>query len=112
MNPTADENNIVSGFIEGKEYKVASEISGRVNTVAVDQGARVTAGQTLIELDHALLDAQREKTGRVRTCQLEPGALQTAEQWIGDRRTSWEQRLDRLGDYLAEPSPKPKRSKK
>src|SRR3954454_15440928 len=49
-----------------------------------------------------------EKLGRVRTCQIEPGALQTAEQWIGDRRTSWEQRLDRLGDYLAKPSPKPK----
>jgi hypothetical protein len=42
------------------------------------------------------------KTGRVRTCQIAPGALSTAEQWINVRRTAWEQRLDRLGDYLAE----------
>ena len=43
-----------------------------------------------------------EKVGRVRTCRIEPAALQTAEQWIGERRTSWERRFDRLGEYLAE----------
>lgn len=43
-----------------------------------------------------------EKLGRVRTCRLEPAALRTAERWIAERRASWEQRLDRLGDYLAE----------
>ncbi|HEY6391520.1 MAG TPA: metalloregulator ArsR/SmtB family transcription factor [Bryobacteraceae bacterium] len=44
-----------------------------------------------------------EKTGRVRTCRMEPAGLSAAEQWIGDRRLFWEQRLDRLGDLLAEP---------
>jgi DNA-binding transcriptional ArsR family regulator len=43
-----------------------------------------------------------EKAGRVRTCRIEPAALQMAEQWINERRTTWERRLDRLGDYLAE----------
>jgi DNA-binding transcriptional ArsR family regulator len=43
-----------------------------------------------------------EKVGRVRTCTIEPAVLRTAEQWITERRTSWEHRLDRLGDYLAE----------
>src|SRR5512142_951818 len=43
-----------------------------------------------------------EKTGRVRTCRIEPGGLSVAENWIHDRRTIWEQRLDRLGDVLAE----------
>ena len=42
------------------------------------------------------------KTGRVRTCQVEPKALRAAEQWIADRRMVWERRLDRLGEYLAE----------
>lgn len=41
------------------------------------------------------------KVGRVRTCQIEAGALSLAEQWINDRRTTWERRLDRLGEYLA-----------
>jgi DNA-binding transcriptional ArsR family regulator len=43
-----------------------------------------------------------EKVGRVRTCRIEPSALRTAERWISQRRSSWEERLDRLGDYLAE----------
>ena len=42
-----------------------------------------------------------EKVGRVRTCRIEPQALSPAEQWINQRRTTWERRLDRLGDYLA-----------
>jgi DNA-binding transcriptional ArsR family regulator len=42
------------------------------------------------------------KVGRVRTCRIEPAALGTAERWIAERRTAWERRLDRLGEYLAE----------
>jgi DNA-binding transcriptional ArsR family regulator len=42
-----------------------------------------------------------EKLGRVRTCSIEPAALRTAEAWVTERRTAWEQRLDRLGDFLA-----------
>lgn len=41
-----------------------------------------------------------EKIGRVRTCSIEPQALSFAEQWINARRTEWERRLDRLGQYL------------
>ncbi|MEV6449411.1 metalloregulator ArsR/SmtB family transcription factor [Amycolatopsis sp. NPDC051716] len=44
-----------------------------------------------------------EKVGRVRTCRIEPGALRAGEQWLGRQRTTWESRLDRLGDFLAEP---------
>jgi DNA-binding transcriptional ArsR family regulator len=43
-----------------------------------------------------------EKVGRVRTCRVEARALRAAEHWINERRTLWERRLDRLGDYLAE----------
>ncbi|MFF2184538.1 ArsR/SmtB family transcription factor [Streptomyces sp. NPDC058155] len=43
-----------------------------------------------------------EKTGRVRTCHIEPAGLRTAEDWIGRQRTDWEHRLDRLGDHLSE----------
>jgi DNA-binding transcriptional ArsR family regulator len=48
-----------------------------------------------------------QKVGRVRTCRIEPMALRRAEQWIAARRTTWERRLDRLGDYLAEHSAEP-----
>jgi DNA-binding transcriptional ArsR family regulator len=53
------------------------------------------------------------KIGRVRTCQIEPSALRTAEQWIAERRTLWERRFDRLGAYLAEqPHPPEEEGKK
>jgi DNA-binding transcriptional ArsR family regulator len=50
-----------------------------------------------------------EKVGRVRTCQIEATALRPAEDWIADRRTTWEHRLDRLGEYLAEHPDEPTR---
>lgn len=44
-----------------------------------------------------------EKRGRVRTCQIETAGLRAAEELIGQWRTAWERRLDRLGDFLAAP---------
>jgi DNA-binding transcriptional ArsR family regulator len=46
---------------------------------------------------------QTEKIGRVRTCRLEPRGFAVAEQWIRERRTIWEHRLNRLEEVLAEP---------
>ncbi|WP_103501193.1 helix-turn-helix transcriptional regulator [Streptomyces sp. SM14] len=42
------------------------------------------------------------KTGRVRTCHLEPAALRAAESWLHGRRTDWERRLETLDRILAE----------
>lgn len=42
------------------------------------------------------------KVGRVRTCSIEVEALQPVDRWIGERRSTWERRLDRLGAYLAD----------
>ena len=43
-----------------------------------------------------------QKEGRVRTCRIDPAALRTAEDWIAERRTTWESRLNRLGSLLDE----------
>ncbi|MFN2527358.1 MAG: ArsR/SmtB family transcription factor [Candidatus Baltobacteraceae bacterium] len=48
-----------------------------------------------------------EKVGRVRTCHIEPLAMRSAEQWINERRVTWERRLDRLGAYLAQQNDEP-----
>ncbi len=45
------------------------------------------------------------KTGRVRTCRVEPRALSAAERWINDRRRTVERDLDRLGAWLDETRP-------
>lgn len=43
-----------------------------------------------------------EKVGRVRTCKVVPQALSAAENWLHDRRSLWEKRLDKLGALLKE----------
>lgn len=46
-----------------------------------------------------------EKVGRVRTCHIQPRALQAAERWINERRQMWERSFDRLGAFLDETDP-------
>ena len=57
--------------------------------------------QHLRVLEHSGL-VRSKKTGRVRTCEMEPQPLTTAEQWIAEQRALWDARLDRLDDYLRE----------
>jgi DNA-binding transcriptional ArsR family regulator len=55
---------------------------------------------------------ESEKVGRVRTCRLVVKRLDTVQDWIEARKASWEGRLDRLGDYLAEQTNDPERRQK
>ena len=41
-----------------------------------------------------------QKSGRVRTCRINPATFAEAERWLAERRLEWERRLDRLGEYL------------
>ncbi len=45
---------------------------------------------------------ESRKAGRVRTCSMNEDALRSTEQWLSDRRTVWQRRLDRLGAVLDE----------
>jgi DNA-binding transcriptional ArsR family regulator len=40
------------------------------------------------------------KSGRVRTCRIEPRSLEVIEGWLNQRRRFWEKNLDRLGEFL------------
>jgi DNA-binding transcriptional ArsR family regulator len=51
-----------------------------------------------------------QKTGRVRTCRIEPKALSAAEAWISDQRAAWEVRLDRFEHHLSTIKPKEEQS--
>jgi len=70
-----------------------SELAGplTMSLAAVVQHVQVLEASGLI---------RSEKSGRVRTCRLQPVILQAVERWVVDRRAEWEARLDRLGDYL------------
>lgn len=41
------------------------------------------------------------KKGRVRTYELTPQPLRTAETWLARQRTMWQKRLDQLDSFLA-----------
>lgn len=57
--------------------------------------------QHLQVLEHSGV-VRTEKIGRVRTCRIEPTGLNVAAEWLAERRSLWERRLDRLGDILTE----------
>ncbi len=44
----------------------------------------------------------RSREAQWRPCRLEPAALKPVDDWVGRYRLLWEERLDRLGDYLRE----------
>jgi DNA-binding transcriptional ArsR family regulator len=74
---------------------------------SVSELARPLAMSLAAVLQHVqVLEAsglvRTHKVGRTRTCSIDPVALRSAESWIAERRTLWERRLDRLGEYLAD----------
>lgn len=56
-------------------------------------------GQHLRVLETSGLVVTR-KTGRVRTVELAPAVLKTAEDWFASHRKQWERRFDQLGALL------------
>jgi DNA-binding transcriptional ArsR family regulator len=73
-----------------------------VSNLAAPLGVTVTAvGQHLRVLENAGL-AVSEKRGRTRYCRLRPEGMHAVEDWAHRLRSTWEARLDRLGDVLDE----------
>lgn len=50
-------------------------------------------------LEHAGL-ITRSRDAQWRPCRIEPKALRSVDEWLEDYRRLWEERLDRLEDYL------------
>lgn len=64
-----------------------------ITLAAVVQHIQILEGSGLV---------QTQKSGRVRTCQINPEGFNLIDRWVADRRSMWEKRLDRLGDLLEE----------
>ena len=70
LSPTS-----ASGYVEATDVRVAAKVSGRVESVAVTEGQRVTAGQVLVTLattdtDLAIARANAEKAQAVAQLRL------------------------------------------
>jgi len=71
-----------------------------VSELADPTGLRLpTVMRHLSVLEEAGLIAT-SKDGRVRTCAIVPEALTPMRTWLDEQRLIWEQRLDRLEDYV------------
>jgi DNA-binding transcriptional ArsR family regulator len=82
---------IVSRLCEGP--KSVSELSGpfEIALPSLLKHVRVLEQSGLIS---------SEKRGRVRTCKIEPRALQATEAWIHQHVSAWEDRLDRMEAHI------------
>ncbi len=71
--------DVVSGFIEGVQVNITSEMSGRITALPVDEGSPVKAGQPVVQLDPALVNAQIAQaqsavdTARAQLAQIQNG---------------------------------------
>jgi DNA-binding transcriptional ArsR family regulator len=71
-----------------------------VSALAAPYDMTLTAvGQHLAILEAAGL-VKTEKIGRVRSCSLNPAGFAVLDIWTKARRSTWERRLDALGDVL------------
>ena len=85
-----------------KIFEKISEQPVSVSRLAERFGITLTAvGQHLQVLEEIGL-VRTEKLGRVRTCSISAEGLDTLQDWIENRRSIWERRLDRLGELLGE----------
>jgi DNA-binding transcriptional ArsR family regulator len=51
----------------------------------------------------------RGRAAQWRPCRIKPGPLKEVADWVEEYRMAWEQRLDRLHDYLSELQAKEKK---
>jgi DNA-binding transcriptional ArsR family regulator len=104
LNQAADLDRVFHALADpGRRVMVERLCRG---PASISELARPLAMSLAAVLQHVqVLEAsglvRSQKTGRTRTCSINPAVLRSAEQWISEQRIGWERRLDRLGAYLA-----------
>ena len=73
-----------------------------VSELARPLAMTLTAVVQHVQLLEASGLVRTHKTGRVRSCHLDRDVLSQAETWLSQRRTMWEDNLDRLDEVLAQ----------
>lgn len=73
-----------------------------VSRLAEPLGITLTAVMQHLQVLEESGLAHTEKVGRVRTCRLETEGFSVLQEWIDAQKSTWDRRLDRLGELLAE----------
>jgi DNA-binding transcriptional ArsR family regulator len=108
LDQTADLDRVFQALADPGRRVMVERLSQ--GPASVSELARPLAISLAAVLQHVqVLEAsglvRSQKTGRTRTCSINPAALRSAEQWISARQALWERRLDRLGEVLEASSP-------
>jgi DNA-binding transcriptional ArsR family regulator len=106
LNPKINVDRILHALGDPTRRAIVERLSRAgpqsVSHLAKPLAITITAvAQHLQILEQGAL-VRTEKIGRTRTCSLQMSGLAALEQWITYQRSEWENRLDRLGDLLAE----------
>jgi DNA-binding transcriptional ArsR family regulator len=102
-HPSVD--NVFHALADPTRRAIVSHLSrsqASVSELARPLGISLAAVVQHIQLLEECGVVRTRKTGRVRTCSIEPRSLALVEQWLSTRRSLWESRLDRLGEVLEE----------
>jgi membrane fusion protein YbhG len=92
-NLVGNEDSVfASGFIEGTTVNIAPEIGGSLSVLHVDEGDHVKAGAVLVELDDALLQAEK-RLAEAAVLTAEAGLNQAIATRDGAKK-SWENAVD------------------
>jgi DNA-binding transcriptional ArsR family regulator len=107
-SPGPDMEKILDALGDATRRRIVDRLAEgptSVSALAGPLGITVTAvAQHLRILTDSGL-ATSEKTGRVRTCRLKDEGLRALSAWADQRRTQWDQRLDRLEAMLNRDEP-------
>lgn len=98
-----DLSSIFHALADPTRRSIMTRLAGgpaRVTDLAGPTGLRLpTVMRHLSVLEEAGLIATA-KDGRIRTCAIQPQALEPARAWIEQQRAVWEARLDRLDAFV------------
>lgn len=103
LDQSADLDRVFHALADPSRRVIVERLS--TGPASVSELGRPLAMSLAAVLQHVqVLEAsgliRSRKTGRTRTCSIDPVAMRSAESWIAERRLLWERRLDRLGGYL------------
>ena len=102
------ESQHVSGFVEADEIRLGSRVGGRVQSVLVEEGSQVKAGQLLVELEPFNLKQLRDEAAatlvaREAECRRMEAGPRSEER--GEAKARYEQLQARLDMLVAGPRP-------
>jgi DNA-binding transcriptional ArsR family regulator len=105
LNQQASVDSVFRALADPTRRAIVNQLSRRqasVSDIAKPLSMSLAAVVQHIQVLEECGVIRTQKTGRVRTCQVEPRSLAMVEQWLAARRSVWESAFDRLGAVLQE----------